>query len=100
LFPTEDCTGPVIPDSGLDEFEFEGTYNIVGTTTSSEGLEVLQIDMTSDALEGEALLPSAVVTRYNIIYTGMAGQLIFGEFTRNESARATELDFDIPYLRR
>ena len=100
LFTSPDCTGPYEPDSGLHEFEFEGTYEIVGTGTSDSGLPVMLINMTSDALEGVPVFESAQVTRYSIVYTGTAGQLIFGEFTRNESARPTELDFDLPYSRR
>jgi len=100
IFSSPDCTGPYEPDTGLHEFEFEGTYEIVGTSTSESGLPVMLINMSSDKLEGVALLESARLTRYNIVYTGTAGQLILGEFTQNESARATELDFDAPYLRR
>lgn len=100
LFTSPDCTGPYEPDSGLHEFEFEGTYEIVGTGTSDSGLPVMLINMTSDALEGVPVFESAQVTRYSIVYTGTAGQLIFGEFTRSEAARPTELDFDLPYSRR
>lgn len=94
FFENVNCTGT--PQQGLN---FGGSYEIVGTGTSEGGLEVLQVNFTSETLDGVAVLESARVTRYNIVYTGTPGQLVFGEFSSSEANRPTQLEFEIPYLR-
>lgn len=101
LYQSQDCSGPVFPDSGFDQLVFEGVYSLEGASTSEGGLDVQLFNMTSDKLNGTAVFESARVSQFNIVYTGTAGQLVFGDFNqRSEANRPTQLLFDEPFVRR
>lgn len=90
----EQCSGAGEP-FGLGTWE--GTYELVGEITTEGGLQAQQIDMTSDKLDGVQVIQQ--VSQYDIVYTGMPGQLIFAESTgRTAENRPTKLDFEFPYL--
>ena len=98
VYQNENCVGEVFSDFGIGGFA--GSYEVIGNSTSESGLPVMQLKMTSETLDGVAVLESAKVTRYNIVYTGTQNQLVLGEFSGSENSIPTQLNFEEPYLLR